>query len=360
MHAGKTVFSQIMALLPMKQFHRCVERYQGHHKVKSFSCLDHFLCLAFAQLTYRESLRDIESCLRAVQPRLYHLGFRCPQVSRNTLAHANERRDWRIYADFAQVLIAEARALYAGEDFGLALDQTVYALDATVIDLSLSLFPWAPHQRSKAAVKVHTLLDLRGSIPSFLHISGAPTSDVSVLDHLPLQAGAFYIMDRGYIHFKRLYALAQAATFFVVRARANMQFRRRYSHPVDKTTGLRSDQTIVFTGVDSRHDYPAPARRVHFFDAQHHQDLVFLTNHFALPGADHRTALQEPLASGTVLQMDQAASAHQGLLRHLAQCRQGPNLDRRFCLPVAGHSQEATRTARRSLQNSTGGQCHRF
>ena len=283
MHAGKTVFSQIMALLPMKQFHRCVERYQGHHKVKSFSCLDHFLCLAFAQLTYRESLRDIESCLRAVQPRLYHLGFRCPQVSRNTLAHANERRDWRIYADFAQVLIAEARALYAGEDFGLALDQTVYALDATVIDLSLSLFPWAPHQRSKAAVKVHTLLDLRGSIPSFLHISGAPTSDVSVLDHLPLQAGAFYIMDRGYIHFKRLYALAQAANFFVVRARANMQFRRRYSHPVDKTTGLRSDQTIVFTGVDSRHDYPAPARRVHFFDAQHHQDLVFLTNHFALP-----------------------------------------------------------------------------
>lgn len=272
-----------MSLLPMKQFHRCVERYQGHHKVKSFSCLDHFLCLAFAQLTYRESLRDIESCLRAVHPRLYHMGFRCPQISRNTLAHANERRDWRIYADFGQVLIAEARALYAGEDFGLALDQTVYALDATVIDLCLSVFPWAPHQRSKAAVKLHTLLDLRGSIPSFLHISGAHTSDVSVLDHLPLQAGAFYIMDRGYIHFKRLYVLAQAAAFFVVRARANMQFRRRYSHPVDKTTGLRSDQTIVFTGVNSCHDYPAPARRVHFFDSEHHNDLIFLTNHFTLP-----------------------------------------------------------------------------
>jgi hypothetical protein len=283
MHAGKTVFSQIMSLLPMKQFHRCVERYQGHHKVKSFSCLDHFLCLAFAQLTYRESLRDIESCLRAVHPRLYHMGFRCPQISRNTLAHANERRDWRIYADFGQVLIAEARSLYAGEDFGLALDQTVYALDATVIDLCLSVFPWAPHQRSKAAVKLHTLLDLRGSIPSFLHISGAHTSDVSVLDHLPLQAGAFYVMDRGYIHFKRLYVLAQAAAFFVVRARANMQFRRRYSHPVDKTTGLRSDQTIVFTGVNSCHDYPAPARRVHFFDTEHHTDLVFLTNHFTLP-----------------------------------------------------------------------------
>jgi hypothetical protein len=283
MHAGKTIFSQIMALLPLKQFHRCVERYQGHHKVKSFSCLDHFLCLAFAQLTYRESLRDIESCLRAVQPRLYHMGFRCPAISRNTLAHANERRDWRIYADFAQELIAEARSLYAGEDFGVTLEQTVYALDATVVDLSLSLFPWAPHQRSKAAVKLHTLLDLRGSIPSFLHISGAHTSDVSVLDHLPLQAGAFYIMDRGYIHFKRLYVLAQAAAFFLVRARSNMQFRRRYSHPVDRTSGLRSDQTIVFTGQHSSSDYPAPARRIHFFDAEHHQDLIFLTNHFALP-----------------------------------------------------------------------------
>jgi len=211
------------------------------------------------------------------------MGFRCPRISRNTLANANERRDWRIYADFGQVLIAEARALYAGEELGTALDQTVYALDATVIDLCLSLFPWAPHQRSTAAVKVHTLLDLRGNIPSFLHISGAHTSDVSVLDHLPLQAGAFYIMDRGYIHFKRLYALAQAAAFFVVRARANMRFRRRYSHPVDKTSGLRSDQTIVFTGDASSHDYPAPARRVHFFDTTHHHDLVFLTNHFALP-----------------------------------------------------------------------------
>jgi hypothetical protein len=283
MNSGTTVFSQIMALLPMKQFHRCVDRYQGDHKVKDFSCLDQFLCLAFAQLTYRESLRDIESCLRAVRPRLYHMGFRCPRISRNTLANANERRDWRIYADFGQVLIAEARALYAGEDLGLALDQTVYALDATVIDLCLSLFPWAPHQRSTAAVKVHTLLDLRGNIPSFLHISGAHTSDVSVLDHLPLQAGAFYIMDRGYIHFRRLYALAQAAAFFVVRARDNMRFRRRYSHPVDKSSGLRSDQTIVFTGDASSHDYPAPARRVHFFDTQQQHDLVFLTNHFALP-----------------------------------------------------------------------------
>ena len=283
MNSGRTVFSQIMALLPIKQFHRCVERYQGEHKVKSFSCMDQFLTLAFAQLTYRESLRDIEACLRAMQPRLYHMGFRCAQISRNTLSNANEQRDWRIYADFAQTLISEARALYAHEEFGLALEEPAFALDSTVIDLCLALFPWAPHQRSKAAVKVHTLLDLRGSIPTYLYISGAHTSDVSVLDHLPLQPGAIYVMDRGYIHFKRLFALAQAAVFFVVRARANMQFRRRYSHPVDTTTGLRSDQTILLTGADSSYDYPAPARRIHFFDQEHSRHLTFLTNHFSLP-----------------------------------------------------------------------------
>lgn len=283
MNHGRSVFSQMMALLPMKHFRRCVERYGGDHKVKSFSCWDQFLTLAFAQLTYRESLRDIESCLRAMQPRLYHSGFRCVRISRNTLAHASEQRDWRIYADFAQVLIQRARRLYAGDDFGVALAETALALDSTVIDLCLSLFPWAPFQRSKAAVKMHTLLDLRGSLPVFVHISGAHCSDVSVLDQLPLQTGAIYIMDRGYVHFKRLYRLAQAATFFVVRARANMQFRRRYSHPVDKSTGLRSDQTIVLTGVDSINDYPAPARRVHFFDAEHQHDLIFFTNHFALP-----------------------------------------------------------------------------
>ena len=283
MYSGRTVFSQIMGFLPLKQFHSCVDRYGGDHKLQSFSCLDQFLTLAFAQLTYRESLRDIEACLRAVQPRLYHLGFRCPRISRNTLANANEVRDWRIYADLGQHLIAEARRLYADEDFGVSLDETVFALDSTIIDLSLTLFPWAPHERSKAAVKVHTLIDLRGSIPAYLLISGARKSDVSALDDLPLQPGALYIMDRGYIHFKRLYALAQAAVFFVVRARANMQFRRRYSHPVDRATGLRSDQTIVLTGQNSAVDYPAPARRVHFFDAEHRNDLVFLTNQFTLP-----------------------------------------------------------------------------
>jgi hypothetical protein len=283
MHSGQSIFAQIMSLLPLQQFRRCVDRYDGNRKVKQFRCLDQFLALAFAQLTYRESLRDIESCLRAVESRLYHMGFRCTRISRNTLAHANEHRDWRIYADFAQVLIAEARSLYAGEDLGFALEHTAFALDSTVIDLCLALFPWAPHQRSKAGVKIHTLLQLQGGIPAFAHVSGAHTSDVSVLDHLPLQPGAVYVMDRGYIHFKRLYALAQAAVFFVVRARDNMQYRRRYSHPVDKTTGLRSDQTIVLTGVDSAHDYPAPARRVHFFDAEHRNHLVFFTNHFSLP-----------------------------------------------------------------------------
>jgi hypothetical protein len=283
MNSGRPVFSPIMALLPIKQFHRCVERYDGEHKVKRFSCMDQFLTLAFAPLTYRDSLCDIQACLRAMQPRLDPRGFRCPQISRNTLANAQEQRDGRIYADFAPILIAEARDLYAHDEFGVALQQTVFARDSTVIDVGLTLFPGAPHQRSKAAVKVHTLLDLRGNIPAYLYLSGAHTSAVSGLDHLPWLPGSIYVMDRGSIHFKRLYALAQAALFFVVRARANMQFRRRYSHSVDPATGLRSDQTIILTGSHSAHDYPAPARRIHFFDDEHRRHLPFLTNHFALP-----------------------------------------------------------------------------
>jgi transposase len=271
-----------MDLLPLPEFRRCVDLYQGDYKVQSFSCLDQFLSLAFAQLTYRESLRDIEACLRAMQPRLYHMGFR-GRVSRNNLAHANQHRDWRIYADFAQVLMAQARSLYAHDEFGLDLEETVYALDSTTIDLCLSLFPWAPWERSKAAVKLHTLLDVRGSIPSCLHITPARIHDVTVLDQLVLEPGAFYIMDRGYIHFARLYRFTLAASFFVVRARANMRYRRRSSHTVDKTTGLRSDQTIVLTGQDSAHDYPVPARRVHYFDDRHQHHLAFLTNNFLLP-----------------------------------------------------------------------------
>jgi Transposase DDE domain/Domain of unknown function (DUF4372) len=282
MNIGRTVFSQLMDLLPHTEFRRCVALYRGDFNIQTFSCLDQFLCMAFAQLSYRESLRDIEACLRAVGPRLYHMGFR-GTVSRNTLAHANQRRDWRIYADFAQVLIGQARALYAHEPFAADLDQTVYALDSTTIDLCLALFPWAPFQRSKAAVKLHTLLDLHGNIPTVVHITHGRISDVSQLDQLLLEPGAFYILDRGYVHFQRLYQFTLAASFFVIRARKNMQYRRRYSHTVDKTTGLRSDQTVMLTGDDSSTDYPVPLRRVSFRDELHNRSLVFLTNNFLLP-----------------------------------------------------------------------------
>ena len=266
----------------MNEFRCCVDRYSGDYEVQSFSCLDQFLTLAFAQLSYRESLRDIEACLRAMQPRLYHMGFR-GKVSRNTLAHANENRDWRIYADLAQILIRQARLLYSQDEFGLELEQVIYALDSTTIDLCLSLFPWAPWTHSKAAVKLHTLLDLRGSIPTVIEITGARVNDNTVLDRITPESGAFYVMDRGYIHAARLYRITLSAAFFVVRTRKNMQFRRRYSRPVDKSTGLRSDQTIVLTGVDSAVDYPLPSRRVRYFDQEQRRSLVFLSNNFALP-----------------------------------------------------------------------------
>jgi Transposase DDE domain/Domain of unknown function (DUF4372) len=282
MFTGRTVFAQLIDLLPLHEFRKCVARYRGEHKVLSFSCLDQFLSLAFAQLTGRESLRDIEACLRAMQPKLYHMGFR-GRIARNTLAHANERRDWRIYADLAQVLIRQARPLYAQEDFGAELDQTAYAFDSTTIDLCLELFPWARFRRHKGAIKLHTLLDLRSSMPTFIHLTPGAVHDVNALDQLLLEPGAFYIFDRGYLDFARLYAFTQSAAFFVTRAKSNTQFQRRYSSPVDKSTGLRSDQTVILTGVTSATDYPAPLRRIHYVDAEHHNDLVFLTNHFALP-----------------------------------------------------------------------------
>ncbi len=282
MYAGKIVFAQLIDHLPLHTLRRCVARYRGHYKVKSFSCLDQYLCMAFAQLTYRESLRDIEACLRAQQAKLYHMGIR-GAVSRNTLANANEKRDWRIHADFAQTLIATARRLYADDDFGVDLDETVYALDATTIDLCLTLFPWAPFQRSKAAVKLHTLLDLRGNIPAFIHITDAHWHDSWVLDELTPEAGAFYVMDRGYIDFARLHRLTQAAAFFVVRGRANFRFRRLYSHSVDKTTGLRCDQIIVPTGVRSAQSYPDKLRRIAYRDLETGQRLTFLTNNLTLP-----------------------------------------------------------------------------
>jgi len=282
MNSGRSVFSQLMDFFPLAEFRRCVERYRGEYKVQRFSCLDQFLALAFAQITYRESLRDIEVCLRSMQSHLYHMGFRS-RVARSTLAVANEQRDWRIFADVAQVLISQARELYAHDEMAVELEQTVYALDSTTIDLCLSLFPWAPHERSKAAVKMHTLLDVRGSIPSFILITPGRFSDVRALDQLTLEPGSFYVMDRGYIHFARLYRFVLAAAFFVVRARINMRYRRRYSQPVDRSTGLRCDQTIVLTGQDSSRDYPVPARQIRYCDAEHDLRLSILTNNFTLP-----------------------------------------------------------------------------
>ena len=281
MYTGRIAFSQVMEYLPLRPFHRCVARYGGDYKVQSFSCLDQFLCMAFAQLTYRESLRDIEVCLRGNRSKLYHMGIRT-RVSRSTLADANEHRDWRIYADFAQVLIARARELYANEDFGVDLDATVYALDSTTIDLCLSLFPWARFRKTKSAVKMHTLLNLRGSIPEFIHVSDGKMGDVRVLDILVSEPGCFYIMDRGYTDFARFYTMHQSRAFFVTRTKRNFQFKRRYSHPVDKATGVRSDQTIILTGVVSATDYPETLRRIHYYDAGTHKRFIFITNNFLL------------------------------------------------------------------------------
>ncbi len=282
MYDGNLVFAQLMSLLPLHAFHRCVRRYDGHRHVKSFSCLDQFLVMAFAQLTFRESLRDIESCLRAVPSKLYHMGIRSP-ISRSTLADANERRDWRIFADFAQVLIGTARNLYRNEDLGLHLDETVYALDSTTIDLCLELFPWARFRKHKGAVKLHTLLDLRGSIPSFIQITDGKVHDLSVLDVLIPEPGSFYVMDRGYVDFSRLFSLNQNFAFFVVRSKENLQFTRVYSHPVEKSSGLQCDQTIVVTGPLTSKLYPEKLRRVRYFDCSTQNRFTFLTNNFAIP-----------------------------------------------------------------------------
>lgn len=280
MNQGRTLFAQLLDLAPHNAFRRCVERYGGNRRVRTFTCWDQFLCMAFAQLTYRESLRDIEVCLNAAPERLYHMGIR-GTVSRSTLADANERRDWRIYADFAQVLIAEARELYAGDSLGFDLAETVYAFDSTTIDLCLSVFPWARFRSEKAGIKLHTLLDLRGSIPTFIHMSGGRVNDVNILDHLIPEPGSIYVLDRGYVDYPRLYQLSQSAVSFVIRAKANLGFRRRYSHPVDRNTGLLCDQTIMLTR--SFHRYPKALRRVRIRDREKAKTLVFLTNNFLLP-----------------------------------------------------------------------------
>jgi transposase len=282
MYQGKLVFSQLMSFIQKYDFNKCVSRYRGHYKIRRFSCWDQFLCMAFAQLTYRESLREIVTCLGAMQNKLYHLGFRS-HISRSTLADANENRDWRIYADFAQLLINDARKLYSDEDFAIELDNTIYALDSTTIDLCLSLFPWASFRKHKGAIKLHTLLDLRGNIPFFIKITDGLVHDVNILDELIPEPGSFYIMDRGYLDFARLYYLQQYSSFFVIRAKSNLQFRRLYSHPIDKSTGIKCDQTILLTGFYPSKDYPDKLRRVKYYDNVNDKNLTFLTNNFILP-----------------------------------------------------------------------------
>jgi DDE family transposase/uncharacterized protein DUF4372 len=282
MNLGRTVFTQVMAHLPTYEFQKCVSRYGGDYRKHGFSCWDQFLCLSFAQLTYRESLRDIEACLRSVEGKLYHMGFR-GRVSRSTLSDANEGHDWRIYADFAQVLIATARPMYSNESLGFDLDGTVYALDSTTIDLCLSVFPWARFQSSQGAVKMHTLLDLRGSIPTFIEVSDGKVHDVNILDQIVPEAGSFYVMDRGYLDFERLHLFQRCGAFFVTRTKSGVLLRRRYSRVVDSATGLRSDHTVVLTSAASSKHYPDPLRRVRFHDSEHHRTLVFLTNNFDLP-----------------------------------------------------------------------------
>ena len=282
MHSGRIIFPQLMNFLPEREFSKCVHRYRGEYHIRTFSCFDQFLCMAFAQLTYRESLRDIEICLRAMQPKLYHAGIR-GKVSRSTLADANEKRDWRIYADFAHVLIGMARELYVDEDFGLQITEAAYALDSTTIDLCLSLFPWASFRQQKGAIKLHTEMDLRGSIPCLIRITHGKVHDVTFLDQLLLEPAAFYIMDRGYIDFARLYRFTEHAAFFVTRAKSNLDYTRRFSQSVDPDTGLRSDQIILLKGPKTSQLYPDPLRRISFFDVEKHRRLVFLTNNFVLP-----------------------------------------------------------------------------
>jgi len=282
MYSGRLVFSQIMDFMPLDVFHKCVKRYRGNYKIQNFSCLDQFRCMAFAQLTYRESLRDIEACLRSMRSKLYHMGIRST-IARNTLANANRNRDWRIYADFGQMLINIARKLYRNEDFGVELKETVYALDSTTIDLCLSLFPWARFRKHKGAVKMHTLLDLRGNIPSMIWITDGKVHDLSILDELIPEPGAFYIMDRAYIDFLRLNNLRLCSAFFVTRAKKNLQYRRIYSQPIDKSTGLRCDQIIRLTGPKSSQYYPEKLRRISFFDIDTSIRYTFLTNNFSLP-----------------------------------------------------------------------------
>ena len=332
-----------MGHLPSYEFQKCVARYRGDSHDRGFSCRDQYLAMSFAQLTYRESLRDIEACLRAMSRKLYHMGFR-GRVARSTLADANDAHDWRIYADFAQVLIRIARPLYAADPIGVDLDQSLYALDSTTIDLCLSLFPWARFRKHKAAVKMHTLLDLHGNIPTFISITDGKVHDVNVLDEILPEAGAFYVMDRGYVDFERLYIFTLSAAFFVVRTKSNVLLQRRYSHPVDKATGVRSDHTVILTSFNSAKAYPDPLRRVSYLDVETRKRFKFLTNNFTKlhpSGTHHRPDLQVSLAGGIVLQVDQTTPADQSLLWHQRERGEDPDMDRRLGLRTRGHHPQA-------------------
>ena len=353
MPIGKLVFAQLMDFLPLHTFRRCVARYPSNYPTKTFSHLDQYLSMAFAQLTFRESLRDIEVCLRAHEAKLYHLGIR-GHVARSNLGDANEKRDWRIYRDFANSLIAQARRLYADDAFAVDLDNTVYALDTTTIDLSLKVFPWAHFRKAKAAVKMHTQIDLRGNIPSFIHVSDGKMHEVNVLDLMTPEPGSFSIMDRGFLDFARLYRLTQAGAFFVIRPKSNTAFQRVYSRSVDKTTGLRCDQTVRLTGVTSANDHPQYLRY------EERQTPRVLHQQFRASGFDHRPALQMPLAGGVVLQMDQAASAHQGVFRHERERGENANLDRHQCVRARCHRQKTSRRRSVALHNPTNSQPHAF
>jgi hypothetical protein len=325
MNFGRTVFAQLLDHLPSYEFQKCVTRYRGDYQQKTFSCWDQYLSMAFAQLTYRDSLRDIEVCLRSMQGKLYHMGFR-GKVARSTLADANESRDWRIYADFAQVLIGIVRPLYAHDPMGVDLEHSLYALDSTTIDLCLSLFPWARFRQHKAAVKMHTLLDLHGNIPTFIRITDGKVHDVNILDEIVPEAGAFYVMDRGYIDFDRLYFFTLCSAFFVLRTKENVLLQRRYSHPVDHSTGVRSDHTVILTAIESVKAYPDALRRVSYLDAETNKRLKVSNQQLCPSGTDYRPNLQMPVASRTVFSMDQAALTNQVLFRHQSQCSEDSDL----------------------------------
>jgi Domain of unknown function (DUF4372)/Transposase DDE domain len=349
MNTGKTLFAQLMEFLPWKTFGRIVARYDGDDRARTLSCGEQYRAMAFAQLTYRESLRDIEACLSVQASKLYHMGFSEP-VRRSTLADANESRDWRIYADLAQRLIRQARRLYAKEDFGLDLTNTVYALDSTTIDLCLSVFPWAHFRTTKAAVKMHTLLDLRGNIPSFIYVSDGKLADVHALDLLVVEPGSIYVMDRGYIDFSRLHAMHQAGAFFVTRGKSNMKAHRLYSASTERPTGIMSDQTIALDGYYARQHYPAHPLQ----GRRDWQDVSLSDQQLRASGIDHRGPLQKSLAGGAIFQMDQAAPADQAVLRDLGECGEDADMDRRFGLRAGRDHQEAARSGGVALHINAG------